>query len=364
MPYLFIVFIFVAQCILFLAHFAAYKLALAAFSLTSVRAILLLRVIFIVLSLSFIIASLVSFKSSGVISQSLYIFSVVWLGFLFYLLVASLIYYIFSAIFPDLNFLPELGKVLIAFALLSSAFGILNASTLRTTRISPKFIVPEIWQGRKIVFISDIHVGQVIGRSFVENLVKKINDVSPDLVLIGGDFFDGTGVDIELVTEPLGRLSSQFGTYFVTGNHEEFEDPTKYFDAIRSRGIKILNNEFVELDGLQIVGVDFKATVGVDNFQQTLMSIKYDHNKPTLLLKHTPLNLDVAQAMNIDFQISGHTHRAQMFPLNLITHLVYKGYDYGLKQYKSMSVYTSSGAGTWGPPLKIGAPSEIVLINL
>lgn len=363
MPYLFIVFILIAQCLLFLVHFAVYELVLVSFLITSTNAIFFLRLGFVVASLSFIVASLVAYKNYNLFTQAVYTTAVVWLGFLFYLLLASLIYFIFSALFPSFGFLPELGKILMTFAFLASIFGILNANNLKVIGVTSQLVVPETWTDRKIVFISDIHVGQVIGKKFIEKMVGAINEISPDLVLIGGDFFDGTGVDIDSVTAPLKNIKSVFGTYFISGNHEEFETTTKYFDAITSQGIKFLNNEFIDINGLQLVGVDYKSTVGTDNFRKVLTAINYDRNKPTILLKHTPLNLDVAHDLNINFQLSGHTHRAQMFPLNLITALVYKGYDYGFKKYKDMEVYTSSGVGTWGPPLKVGSPSEIVVIT-
>lgn len=363
MPYLFIAFIFIAQCILFIVHFAAYKLVISTFAITSPKFILGFKILFGLLSVSFIFASLIASRYYNVPSQLIYVMAVVWLGFLFYLLLASLIYFLFLAIIPKAVVLLKIGQILITFAILTATFGVLNANNLRVTEITPKLNLPESWRGKRAVFISDIHLGQVFGRSYLEKIVARINELSPDVVLIGGDLFDGTNVDLESATAPLSDLRSFYGTYFITGNHEEFEDPSKYLDVLRSRGVKILNNEYVDLDGVQFVGVDFKSTVGSDNFLNTLTRISYNHSKPTILLKHTPLNLDVAQSMNIDFQISGHTHRAQMFPLNLITWLVYKGYDYGFKDYKNMEVYTSSGVGTWGPPLKVGTPSEIVLID-
>lgn len=364
MPYLFVAFIFIAQCILFIAHFAVYKLVVSAFAVTSPKFILGLKMFFGFLSLSFIFASLLSSRYYNVPVQIIYTLAVIWMGFLFYLLLSSVLYFIFLAIFPKAGILLKLGHVLITFAILTASFGVLNANNLRVIEIFPKLKVPESWHGKRAVFISDIHLGQVFGRTYLERIVGEVNKLSPDVVLIGGDLFDGTNVDLESVTSPLLALKPFYGTYFITGNHEEFEDPSRYLDVLSSRGVKILNNEYVNLDGLQLVGVDFKSTVGYDNLLRTLTGIDYDHNKPTILLKHTPLNLDVAQSMNIGFQISGHTHRAQMFPLNFITWLVYKGYDYGFKDYKNMEVYTSSGVGTWGPPLKVGAPSEIVLINL
>lgn len=362
MPYAFFVFILVAQCILFLSHFAVYKLITYAFK-PGRRTVLFIKILFGVLSISFILASLISINRYNFLTRLLYTSASAWLGILFYLLLGSLLYFIiyFSGLAGSRATL--IGKLLTALALAVAIFGIFNARKIQVTEISHNLNIPEFWQGKRAVFISDVHIGQVHGKSFIEKIVHEINQLSPDIVFIGGDLFDGIDNNLEEPTKPLESLNAPLGTYFITGNHEEFDNPNKYLEILRSRGVKILNNEYENLHGLQLVGVDFKTTVGGDNLLKVLQSIGYDHNKPTILLKHTPLNLDIAQSMNINFQISGHTHRAQMFPLNFITWLVYKGHDYGLSKYENMEVYVSSGVGTWGPPVKVGSPSEIVLIN-
>ncbi len=114
---------------------------------------------------------------------------------------------------------------------------------------------------------------------------------------------------------------------------------------------------------VQIVGVDYKTTEKRSDFEKVLSSLPIDANLPSILLKHVPSNLDVAEKRGISLGLFGHTHRAQVFPFSIITHFVYKGFDYGLKKLGKMQVYTSSGVGTWGPPIRVGSNSEIVILN-
>ena len=133
--------------------------------------------------------------------------------------------------------------------------------------------------------------------------------------------------------------------------------------AIEAAGIRVLDNEVTDVEGVQIVGDDYLATSHNDAFVKALGSITLDADRPTILLKHVPIHLETAERAGIDLQLSGHTHRAQIFPLSLITKIIFRGYDYELKPLGNMQVLTTSGVGTWGPPLRVGSNSEIVVIT-
>ena len=124
----------------------------------------------------------------------------------------------------------------------------------------------------------------------------------------------------------------------------------------------VLNNEKKEINGMQIVGVDYRDSLNRTKLEEMLKNL-IDKNKPSVLLKHAPFDLDITEKAGVNMELSGHTHRTQMWPLNFITQLVYKGYDYGLKSFGNMSVYTSDGVGTWGPPVRVGTNAEIVSIE-
>jgi predicted MPP superfamily phosphohydrolase len=114
---------------------------------------------------------------------------------------------------------------------------------------------------------------------------------------------------------------------------------------------------------IQIVGVDYRTTTNSDSYTKVLDSLHIDKNIPSILLKHTPMHIDIAEQAGISLQLSGHSHKAQMFPFSLLTRFIFKGFDYGLKRLNNMQVYTSSGVGTWGPPVRVGTKSEIVRIH-
>jgi predicted MPP superfamily phosphohydrolase len=214
-----------------------------------------------------------------------------------------------------------------------------------------------------VVFVSDVHLGQVHGEKFAERVVKEISKLQPDVVLIGGDLYDGVEVDAERVARPFAALEAPLGTYFVTGNHESYGNMTAYLEAVESAGISWLSDEKVTIEGVEIIGEDYLTTLSRTDDEAVLQSLHLDPAAPTILIRHVPVDLDLAERAGVDLALYGHTHRAQVWPLGYITKRVYKGYDYGLKKFGSMLAYTSSGVGTWGPPLRIGTRPEIVLLE-
>ncbi len=120
----------------------------------------------------------------------------------------------------------------------------------------------------------------------------------------------------------------------------------------------------VEVDGVQIIGIDYKHSNPRDKFRERLASMNINKDRPSILLKHIPSDVDISRDAGVSLHISGHTHRAQMWPLSYLPKAIFKGFDYGLNKMGDTQVYTSSGVGTWGPPLRVGTNSEIVLFNL
>jgi predicted MPP superfamily phosphohydrolase len=214
------------------------------------------------------------------------------------------------------------------------------------------------------VFVSDLHLGQINSENFARKVVGKIQTLQPDIVFIGGDLFDGTAF-AENAAEPFRNLKPKLGLYFITGNHEEFRDSGKFIAAIKNAGIEILEDNLVEIEGLQVLGVDYNHASDRQRFALILEGLNIDPNKPSILLKHEPKDIDITATANISLQLSGHTHRAQMWPLNYLAKWIYKGFDYGLKRVgqSETQVFTSSGVGTWGPPMRVGTDSEIVVIR-
>jgi len=363
----FVLFISIVQSILFLGHWFLYRTLVSFFGVTSPAKLSILKVVLIFLSVSLVLTSFLAFRYSNPLIQCLYIAAVSWLGMLYLSILASILCWTFYGLAGLFHFPLDrkiLIEVLIGIALLASLYGFINAGATRITRISVQIpLLPGPWKGKTAVWVSDTHLGQVRNYGFARQIAAKVKDLCPDVVFIGGDLYDGLAVDLDKAIEPFSKISAPYGSYFIAGNHEEFSDPTPYLQAVRRAGIHVLYNEKVDLDGLQIIGVDYRGSRREEDFRTILQNIGIDPRRPSILLKHAPFHLQVAREQRISLQLSGHTHQGQVFLFRWITAKVYRGYDYGLKWFGDLLVYTSSGAGTWGPPMRIDTIPEIVVIE-
>ena len=337
------------------------------FGVTHPSRLFTLRIVLALFSVSLVLTSFLAFRYSNLLVRCLYTAAASWLGIFYLFILASILCWIFSGV-AKLFHLPLnhkiLIEILIGMALVASLYGFINAGMIRMTRISPELPnLPSRWKGKTAVWVSDTHLGQVRNTGFAQHIATLVQNLHPDIVFIGGDLYDGVAVDLDKVIEPFAKISTPYGTYFITGNHEEFYDNTPYLEAVRRAGIRILYNEKIDLDGLQIIGVDYRDSRKEEQFRAILQKMGIDRHQPSILLKHAPLHLQVAKEHGISLQLSGHTHQGQVLLFRFITSKVYQGYDYGLKWFGDLLVYTSSGAGTWGPPMRLDTKPEIVVIT-
>jgi predicted MPP superfamily phosphohydrolase len=254
--------------------------------------------------------------------------------------------------------------VFLSAALLISAYGIINAAAIRVKRITVKIEnLPEAWRGRTATLVSDVHLGHVRNLGSIRRLVAKVGQLKSDVVFITGDLYDGTAADYNGLAAPWSTLSVPLGQYFVLGNHEGFSDSTRYLNAVSGAGIHVLNRDKVEIDGLQLIGVRYYDATHAEHFRSVLQAIGIDRSRPSILLTHAPDHVAVSGAEGISLQLSGHTHGGQFFPFNLFVKRMYGLFAYGLNRLGTLQVYTTYGAGTWGPPMRVGTNAEIVLIR-
>ena len=326
-----------------------------------------LQVTLAILSVSFVAASLLAFRYTNPLLRWFYTLSAVWLGalsFFFFAAIACWITYgalLAAGVHVDGRLLDE---IFFGAAAAISLYGVVNAAWPRVRRIRIKLPnLPASWRGRKAALVSDMHLGHVKYIGFARRITRAINRLKPDIVWIAGDMYDGTAVDAKHAASPLKKLQPPFGTFFVEGNHEEFRYPEQYLEAVRANGMRVLENEKAEIDGLQIVGVPYKHATHAQHFGSVLDKIGIDRDRASVLLTHAPDHVAVAEAAGIGLQVSGHTHVGQMIPYNWIATRIYRQFVYGLNRIGKMLVYTSSGAGTWGPPLRVGTQPEIVLFE-
>jgi len=190
--------------------------------------------------------------------------------------------------------------------------------------------------------------------------------VAPDLVLIAGDLYDGVAGDFERLALPwkelvASQVASQ-GVYYIACNHEEFYAHAEYLPALLRSGVRVLNNEKVEVDGLQIAGVHYRDAA-TDSYRLVLNGLGLDRNRASILLLHAPVQLPLNEREGVSLQLSGHTHGGQFFPWTLIGQRVWGKFNHGLQKLGNMQVFVTYGAGTWGPPVRLGTQPEIIVIT-
>jgi predicted MPP superfamily phosphohydrolase len=361
------VFVAIIQSVLFLAHWFLYETWRSFWGTPAPSGISNLQVGLALLSVSFVVASLLAWRSSHVSVRVLYRISAVWLGFLSFCFLAACACWTVYAGARLVGLHPN-RRVLVAtflgVALLASLYGVINAAWTRVRRVAVKLPnLPESWRGRVAALVSDTHLGHVRGARFLQRIVTTLTRLQPDIVFIAGDMYDGTVAKVHELAAPLAKLAVPWGAYFVAGNHEEFNDSSKYFDAVAGSGVRVLKSEKVTVDGLQIVGVHYRDSTNDDRFRAALRGAGLDRNRASILLTHAPDRVSITEEEGFSLQLSGHTHGGQFFPFTWITSRLYGKFVYGLQRLGNLLVYTSYGAGTWGPPLRVGTRPEIVLLQ-
>jgi predicted MPP superfamily phosphohydrolase len=359
-------FIAVIQSVLFLAHWVLYQTWVYSLS-GRVPGALAVKLVLAGLSVSFVAASVMAFRYTNAALRVFYRAAAVWLGlltFLFFAAVGSWIVFGVAQLAGfSLNF-HRMVEVLFGAAAVVGFYGVFNASLTRITRATVRLAnLPESWRGRTAALISDLHLGHVRNGNFLRRMVAKILREEPDAIFIAGDLYDGTAIDAGRAAEPLNKLTAPQGVYFVAGNHEQFGDDSKYLRAVAAAGVRVLNNEKVEVDGLQIVGVPYRNATQDGHLASVLRGVRLDRDRASILLIHAPDHPATAEAAGVSLQLSGHTHLGQFVPWSWFARKMYRQFVYGLSRIGKMQVFTSSGAGTWGPPLRLGSNPEIVMLE-
>jgi len=320
-----------------------------------------------VIALAFIPTTILRFRSANPALKILYAICATWLGALNFAFFASIACWIVAGVFlivgrPVPRF--EIAAILFTLALLTTIWGLINARWLRVTRITvPLPNLPAAWRNRTAALVTDLHLGPLSGEAFLRRVFNRLRALQPDIVFISGDLFDGPTIGLRKLVAPWREYSAPLGVYYVTGNHDEFAERSLYLDAVRSTGIRVLDNESVTLDGLDLVGVHDGESGDPAQLREILARVHTDLERPAILLAHRPVNLRVAEEASISLQLSGHTHHGQMWPWNLLVRRIYGPFAYGLHRHGRLWVNTCSGTGTWGPPLRVGTKSEIVLMR-
>jgi len=211
----------------------------------------------------------------------------------------------------------------------------------------------------KAVQLTDLHIGSINNRKFLDKVVKMTNELNPDVVFITGDLVDGSGIFTESYYDPLDDIEAP--VYFIHGNHETYEGLEPIEKMLKKKNITLLKDDVRTFRGIQIAGLMY--TEDKEKIRNTIESLDIDRSKPAILLNHAPSGTDIASKKSFDLQLSGHTHGGQIFPFNFLVKLAFP-YVKGRYQVGDMVLYINQGTGTWGPPMRLGTRSEITQINL
>jgi len=360
-------FVAITQSVLFLTHYLLYETWIFSPAGSETAGALWIKLVLGFLSVSFIAASLLAFRYTNAALRAFYRAAAVWMGLVSFLFLAAVSSWIIFGIARLAGFNMNFHRTvewLFGAAVVAGLYGVFNASWTRITRTTVRLRnLPAAWHGRTAALISDVHLGHVRNGSFLRRLVAKILKEEPDAIFIAGDLYDGTAIDARRAAQPLSELVAPHGVYFVAGNHEQFGDDRKYLHAIAAAGVRVLSNEKVEVDGLQIIGVPYRNATRDGHLRSVLQGIRLDRDRASILLTHAPDHPEIAAAAGVSLQLSGHTHLGQFVPWSWMARRIYRQFVYGLSRIGKMQVFTSSGAGTWGPPLRLGSNPEIVMLQ-
>ena len=371
-------------------HFFLYFSAIKIFSIENRGLGKGLATALIFLALSFLISTILVRFSNFSLFRLYYTLSAFWTGFLFISFISVSLGWTLIFLFQALgiNAKMVIGGLVLGAALLYSFYGFFNAFNPVVKEVEIK--IKNLSEGlshKNIIQLSDVHLGRINGKSFALRLVKKVNSLNPDLILITGDLFDGMGSDVDMFINILGGLEAGDGIYFVTGNHEGYLGSDRIIEKMKKSNIRVLENELIEIDGLQIIGIsypEFNKPAKKGNLIKQMPG--FDPEKTNILLYHLPASIEQKERdegtqqletywspntdfsfvkdSGIDLQLSGHTHAGQFFPFTWVSHLVFNGFSYGLVKDGDFNLYTTSGTGTWGPPIRTVNLSEIAKIKL
>ena len=296
-----------------------------------------------------------------------------WLGFIFIAFWVSLVTLAYDGVTSLIELLwkihmPTLSGrtpvlVMLCLVLGICAFACRQAQEIRIERVMLKTEkLPPRVQRLKIAQISDVHLGLIVGQSRLSKIVEKIRTENPDILVSTGDLVDGDIDSLNGVMSLLADIHPRYGKFAVTGNHELYAGLDRSVEITRAFGFRLLRGESVEVPGvLNVVGVDDPVVASYVDEPALLSAL--GNGRFTLLLKHRP-EVTGASVGLFDLQLSGHTHRGQIFPFNYLTARVYPRQDGLYKLDKGSWLYTSRGSGTWGPPMRLLSPPEVTIIEL
>jgi uncharacterized protein len=366
------IFIILILAFLFLIHYLVYIYFLRFFFIDSGYLKIFIASLFFLMPILFIFSLTVLHSSAGGLARGLYFISGIWHGVLLNFVVIAVFSFFIVGVMKILGLRIVSGQLLFIgimgfiAALTLSVYGIYNVFNIAVKNVELEIAnIPDAWRDKKIMQLSDVHLGKVFRDGHLEKILKIVDETKPEVILITGDLFDSIDGDLEHFHDALKKLDAPQGVYFVTGNHENYLGLDKIRSVLEQTNIRILDNELIDVAGAQIVGISYPTALKRSGYLvESIGKIeKFDKDKFSILMYHEPVQVGDVSKKGFDLMLAGHTHRGQMWPLHIITDLIYTGYDYGLYKEGDFHLYVSSGAGLWGPTMRTSGRSELVVFS-
>lgn len=338
--------------------------------------------LFIIIAYGYVLAKMLYRSLPPIMYDIIIGVGAIWFAFLAYFIISLLLIDIIRLLNSWLNFFPtlinnnyETVKKITGLSVILIVSLIVFLGNLNKRDIKIKELEIDLPKGNSkiselnVVMASDIHLSPIDGEKLLSRIVEKMNSLNPDIILLAGDIVDDKAVilDQRNIGESFKRLKPKYGVYSINGNHEfinEVESSVKYAEQF---GIKFLRDSYELIDSsFYVIGREDSSMIQFTGKQRKSLNeiVKnLDHKYPKILLDHTPFKLEQAEQNGIDLQLSGHTHHGQIWPANIITSMIYE-LSWGYLKKGKTHYYVSSGAGTWGPPVRTGSSSEIVNLKV
>jgi hypothetical protein len=305
---------------------------------------------------SFVASMLVSRKMTRESRKVLLMIGYMWFGIATYLMLGAIISNIAVVFGAPPTTMAALGGIGAIGAVIYGLVHVTRGAQVKRVDLAlPGLGVQEY----RVVQLTDVHIGTMLGEKFAQDVVDKVNALTPDLIVITGDFVDGNLDELRADVEPFRDLRAKDGVLSVTGNHEYYWQTEAWLEHIRSLGIRVLRNERVTIEGvMQVAGVDDSSQT--EDVPRAVEG--RDPSLPLVLLAHHPSTIRRSQD-KVDLQLSGHTHGGQLLPLGWLARLFEPAVS-GFAKFGRTWLYISEGTGYWGPPMRVGTTQEITHLTL
>lgn len=302
-------------------------------------------------------------------TRYLYYISSVWLGIIHFFAIACIFVWIIVGITTYFDTLVPyiiIAELSFACALVTALYSIYHARQIYITHTTVAIKdLPASWHEKKIALITDVHIGHINRARFLREVVKKINKENVELVCIAWDLFDGMDGRLEHLLDPLNQITAKYGIVYADGNHETYLWVDRAFRALGHTQTRILRDEIITFDGLDIIWIDYPEPWTTKDIAKTILWLQwYNPEKPSILLYHTPWQIQSISKTGVKLELCWHTHKWQLWPYSIMTYIAFGKFHYGLNTIWDYNIYTSSWVGTWWPPMRIGTKSEIAIIKI